>query len=101
MTINKNSKTTKNNLSLQNYKKCYKKYCNKIITKKQLTKKLIKQFTHFEKGKNNKNEKRKNLDLIIKSDNCIDDNCKFEKTQMLFGGYKNKKTKQHLDIYQK
>lgn len=64
----KKNKTNKNT--------CYKKYCNKIITKKQLTKKLIKQFNNFQKGKNNKEEKRKNLDLILQSNKCMYDNCK-------------------------
>ena len=83
------------------YNKCYKKYCNKIITKKQLTKKLVKQFDNFEKSKNNINEKRKNLSLIIKSDKCSDKYCHQYKIKSMHGGNKNKKTKQQLDIYQK
>ena len=70
-------KKTKNTKTL--FHKCYKKHCNKIITKKQLNKKLIKQFEHFEKGKNNKDEKSKYLSLIMKSDNCIKKYCSLEK----------------------
>ena len=42
---------SKKNIEIQKkYNKCYKKYCNKIITKKQLTKSLVKQFDNFEKN---------------------------------------------------
>jgi hypothetical protein len=69
-----------NKISISNdlknqYNKCYKKYCNKIITKKQLTKKFIKQFDNFEKGKNSTIEKRKNVSLVIKSNKCSDKYC--------------------------
>jgi len=86
---------------VKKYNKCYKKYCNKIITKKQLTKKLVKQIDNFEKGKNNINKKRKNLSLIINSDKCSDKYCHQYKIKNMNGGSKHKKTKQQLDIYQK
>lgn len=86
------------------YNKCYKKYCNKIITKKQLSKKLIKQFNNFEKGKNNKNEKNKNLSLIMKTDKCIKDHCSLKKEKYFKYINKIKKLnggKTQLNIYQK
>ena len=73
--IKKQNKISNTNDINKKYNKCYKKYCNKIITKKQLTKKLIKQFDNFKKGKNTIIEKRKNLSLIIRSDKCRDTHC--------------------------
>ena len=69
--------TTKKNTTYKQkqYNKCYKKYCNKIITRKRLMKRLVKQFDNSKKGKNSINEKRKNLSLIIRSDKCSDTYC--------------------------
>jgi len=71
-------KTIENNKN----KKCYKKHCNRIITRKQLNKYLIKQFNNLSKKKNtitnkkNITNKRKLTKLIIKSDNCMKKYCK-------------------------
>ena len=71
---------SKKNIELEKkYNKCYKKHCNKIITKKQLMKRLVKQFDNFEKGMNSIKEKRKNLTLIVKSDKCSDKYCHQDK----------------------
>jgi hypothetical protein len=73
-------KKTKTKNSITNNKtktkKCYKKYCNNIITKKELNKLLIKQFNNSKKNKNIIAKKRKLTKLIIKSDKCMNNYCK-------------------------